>query len=186
MIFRQVLRDTVIRYLVEADTLAGDQVRAEQTEREPAPTLPILAVYVPLEHKTTISEGAAPLFRVAATVHVDARVANARRDQATADLDTLIDQVQVALLCNPDFMRSRAAWPIENVTEIVVRTEIDGSGDIYIGKGLVALTITYRDEYPPTLPDELRRIVVTVRPQTVPPGAPAPAGISPEATVVYP
>jgi len=36
-----------------------------------------------------------------------------------SDLDVLIDQAQIALLCNPEVMRSCPAWPIECVTEII-------------------------------------------------------------------
>jgi hypothetical protein len=187
MIFRQVLRDGVIAMLKAANTIAGDQVRREQAVPTPDTALPLLAVYVPLEHKTKLSEGGAPLFSAALTLHVEARVGNADQDQAATDLDTLVDQAQIAILCNPDFMRSRPEWPIEYVTEMVVRTEIDGTGQTYIGKGLVSLTITYRDEYPPTLPDDLQRIVMQVQPNAKSKPAPdQPAPIEPEISLVIP
>lgn len=174
MIFRQTLRDTAIAMLKAANTLAGDQVSKEQAAPSPEAGLPLLAVYVPLEHKTSISEGGDPLFRAALTLHIEARVANADPVQVVTDLDTLVDQAQVALLSNPDFLRRRPGWWVEYVTEIVVRTEVDGSGETYIGKGLIALTITYRDEYKPMLPDELQRIVMTIKPQLGVPPPPAP------------
>ena len=187
MNFRQVLRDGTIATLKAAATLAGDQVAKEKAVPTGDAALPLLAVYVPLEHKTTISEGAAPLFRASLSLHVEARVAATNEATATADLDTLIDQVQIGLLCNPDFMRTRPAWPIEHVTEIAVRTEIDGSGRHFIGKGLVALTISYRDEYPPTLPDELRRIVMSMKPNAAAPAPPEPpATVMPEISLEIP
>jgi hypothetical protein len=188
MIFRQVLRDDAIAMLKAANTLAGDQVSKEQAVPSPEAGLPLLAVYVPLEHKTSISEGGAPLFRAVLTLHIEARVANADPVQVVTDLDTLIDQAQIGLLCNPDFMRSRPAWPIEYVSEIVVRTEIDGSGETYIGKGLIALTVTYRDEYPPLLPNDLQRIVMTIKPQlgVPPPPAPWPSSVTSETSLAVP
>jgi hypothetical protein len=168
MNFRQVLRDGAIAMLKQAGTLAGDQVSKEQAVPSSDTGLPLLAVYVPAEHKTSISEGGAPLFRAALTLHVEVRVASADPVQVVTDLDALVDQVQIGLLCNPDFMRTRDEWPIEYVTEIAVRSEIDGSGEVFIGKGLVSFVITYRDEYPPTLPHELRRIVMNVKPWAAP------------------
>ena len=187
MIFRQRLRDGAIAMLKAANTLAGDQVSKEQAVPAPDYGLPLLAVYVPLEHKTSISEGGAPLFRATLTLHIEARVASADPVQVVSDLDALVDQAQIALLCNRDFMRSRPEWPIEYVTEIVVRTEIDGSGETYIGKGLIALTITYRDEYRPALPDELQRIVMSVTPWAAPPKpATGPDPVAPEITLQVP
>jgi hypothetical protein len=141
---------------------------------------------VPLEHKTSISEGGAPLFRAALTLHIEVRVASADPVQVVTDLDALVDHVQIALLCNPDFMRTREEWPIEYVTEIAVRTEIDGSGEVFIGKGLVSFVITYRDEYRPELLHELRRIVVNVTPWAAPKPTSAPVPIVPEISLKIP
>ncbi len=184
MNFRQVLRDGAIAMLKQAGTLAGDQVSKEQAVPSSDTALPLLAVYVPLEHKTSITEGGAPLFHSELTLHVEVRVASADPAQVLNDLDALIDQVQRSLLCNPDFMRTRKEWPIEYVTEVVVRSEIDGTGEIYIGKGLVSFVITYRDEYPPELLHDLRRIVATVRLWSEPKPEPEePPPIVPEITV---
>ena len=187
MNFRQVLRDGAVAMLKQAGTLAGDQVSKEQAVPSSDAALPLLAVYVPLEHKTSISEGGAPLFRVALTLHIEVRVASADPAQVVNDLDGLLDQVQRSLLCNPDFMRTRKEWPIEYVTEIAVRSEIDGSGEIFIGKGLVSFVITYRDEYPPTLPHELRRVVMQVKPWATPPEPTiAPDPVMPEISLEIP
>jgi hypothetical protein len=104
----------------------------------PADGLPILAVFIPAEHKTSVSEGGAPLYRAALTLHVEVRVASADPVKVVSDLDALIDQAQIALLCNPEFMRTSKAWPIEYVTEIIVRSQIDGDGENFIGKGFVS------------------------------------------------
>jgi hypothetical protein len=179
--FRHVLRDGTIAMLKAANTIAGDRVGKEPTVPIQADNLPILAVYVPAEHKTSISEGGAPLYKAALTLHVEARVANADPSKVVSDLDVLLDQAQIALLCNPHFMRSSPTWPIEYVTEIIVRSQIDGDGEVFIGKGFVSLIVTYRDEYPPALPDELKRIVMMVRPWAEPLQPPAePASIVPE------
>jgi hypothetical protein len=185
--FRQVLRDGAIAMLKAADTLAGDRVSKEPAVPTPADGLPILAVFIPAEHKTSVSQGGAPLFSAALTLHVEARVANADPVKVVSDLDALIDQAQIALLCNPDFMRTSKAWPIEYVTEIIVRSQIDGDGETFIGKGFVSLTVTYRDEYQPALPDELKRIVMTVKPWAEPPQPPAEsAPVEPEISLHVP
>ena len=186
MNFRQVLRDGAIAMLKQAATLAGDQVSREQAVPSSDTALPLLAVYVPLEHKTSISEGGAPLFRAALTLHIEVRVASADPVQVVTDLDTLVDHVQIALLSNPDFMRTRKGWPIEYVTEVVVRTEIDGTGEIYIGKGVVSFVITYRDEYSPEMLHELRRIVVNVKPWAPPKPVTAPVPVVPEISLEIP
>jgi hypothetical protein len=58
---------------------------------------------------------------------------------------------------------------------------------VYIGKGLVSLTITYRDEYPPALPDDLQRIVMQVQPNAkAKPPADQPTPIEPEVSLAIP
>ncbi len=187
MNFRQVLRDGVIVMLKNAATIAGDRVGKEPAVPTPAEGLPILAVYIPAEHKTSVSQGAAPLFSAVLTLHVEARVANADPVKVVSDLDALIDQAQIALLCNPEFMRSRPVWPIEYVTEIIVRSQIDGDGETFIGKGFVSLSVTYRDEFKPALPDELKQIVMTVKPWAAPPQPPAePPSVQPDISLHVP
>ena len=88
-----------------------------------------------------------------------------------AVLDTLIDQVQTALLGNPAFYQptGTGARLIRNVSNVTVDAGIKADGASHLGGATVSFDLAYQDAYPTLATTDLSQIAITIDPVPTPP-----------------
>lgn len=184
--FRDELRGRAVAALRAANTLAGTSIYSNRTDPAGRDTLPIIAVYVPAEMKRSKGDASEPMFDCTLTLEIEARNGAKAIQDAERDMETLVQQVQDALLRSQSFL----AAPLSDVGKIEIDTRIDGKSSDFTGIATLRFDIAYTDRYQPVIPDTLERMDIQVTPNPTdtpdpsadpivaniyfPPGAPPP------------
>ncbi len=181
MTFRADLRDTAVALLVAANTLAQDRVQSNRAADVTPEDMPFLGVYTGHEVKLLDTDGGTdPLYAATLTLNVDVRVESADLVAAETDLETLIGQVQEALLTAPAFyMPLRGARRVRKVSRIEIQSAVR-DGDSFLGVAQIGLDIEYSDLFTPAIPDTLATVAITIKPNPpqAAPEPPAPATVT--------
>ena len=151
-----MLRDASVASLIRYDTLAGPYVEAWRTEGIPDGDMPRIVVTTEEDYDGV--ETAPPGFDVTLSLIVSAYVEQANRQLVTGMLDTLVAQIREALFADPDWVRL-----ITRVTGVRVRRKYDNRGERLVGEAHTLITATWKERYPPRVPDFLKEIHTTVR-----------------------
>lgn len=142
--FRNTIRERAVAALVDAGTEAGAAVFSNRVDPVKADRLPLLSVSVGRERKA--SQGMmreTPEFRAVATLEVRAFAGGAGIDTVEDTLETLIEEVQNALLTSASFM----ATPILHVDAVEIDVEYNGQAAENIGFASISFDIAYLDAY---------------------------------------
>jgi hypothetical protein len=142
--FRNTIRERAVAALVDAGTEAGADVFSNRVDPVKADRLPLLSVSMGRERKAT--QGLmreTPEFRAVATLEVRAFAGGADIANVEDTLETLIDEVQNALLTSATFM----ATPILHIDAVEVDVEYNGQAAENIGFASITFDIAYLDEY---------------------------------------
>ena len=152
-ISRDQLRDAVVAGLAAAGTLAGVRVFGNRFMPLQASQYPVILVATPLEVKellSAVTQGA-PKFRTVVTLAIVLRTASPTpapsapsRPQADAELQTLVNQVEQALLCT-EILLSR----IEAITSVALQYTVTGEGKPVLGEATMIFACQVFQAYGP-------------------------------------
>lgn len=152
------VRQQAVSLIAAANTLAGKNVHSNRDTPLEENELPAVVIYLPTERKETKSpSGTDPRFTATLTMHIELRVDGTSVETVETRLETLVDQVQNALLTNPVFTRM-----FEHIGECSVEQAITAQADQHIGRALITMGMQYSDEYAPVIPNVLETVALTV------------------------
>jgi hypothetical protein len=143
--FLETLRKRTIEILKLMQTEAGEFVDDTRVPPWDPKDSPRINVYTPAQHLTFISN-APPHYEAQNTLIVAAYTVNARKEVAEASMEVFRRQI-LSLLHVAQFL----AKPVKHVTEVLVTTELDGSGNVYSGVVTVSFTVLWEEVFEPWL-----------------------------------
>ncbi len=161
---RKAIRADAVARLKAAATLAGNNVFKSRTSRFGDDVLPGLNVLTSEEQKRGLGEGA-PSFRAELTLAVEVLVAET--DDADDTLDDLVDQVEAALMTDPEWVRA-----FERVVSVDSRMGIANDGDKRHASAVVAFRLQYTAIFDPVVPDDLTTLDADFDPDAAAEGRP--------------
>ena len=172
--FRLAAHSLAVKILRAANTLAADRVEIERGPDVVAEEMPFLSVTTGSETKLLVTEGTDALYEATLTLHIDVRVGSADLIETKRQLDTMIGQVQDALLQSPDFWmpQPNGSKLLRKVPKIEILSGIKQDAEINYGVGQVSIDLFYGDAYTIDYTQDLASIAVTVAPFTAAPAAP--------------
>ncbi|MEH6477977.1 MAG: hypothetical protein V7727_19960 [Sneathiella sp.] len=149
MLERMRLRNDVIERLKAADTAVEDQVFRSRINPIPQKDCPAISVYTLSEIGS--SDGAAhlPSFNVNLTLKLDVYVAAS--ECWDDDLDDLCEQIEVALLQDPEFVKD-----FSEINSYSTNIQLSDGGELPVAIAAITIGLTYRNKFDPIIPDELK------------------------------
>jgi hypothetical protein len=143
--FLETLRKRTIEILKLMRTEAGEFVEDTRVPPFDPKDSPRINVYTPNQHFTFISN-APPHYETQNTLVVVAYTTNASKEVAEASMELFRKQI-LSLLHVARFL----AQPVKHVTEVLVATDLDGSGRVYSGVVTVSFTVLWEEVFEPWL-----------------------------------
>ncbi len=143
--FLATLRFRTIKLLKLMQTAAGDAVDDTRVPPWSPDDAPRINVYTPAQHFTFLSN-APPHYDTLNTLTVAAYTAAARKEVAEASMETFRKQI-LSLLHVAEFLSA----PLKHVTEVIVTTELDGTGQVFTGVVTVSFTAQWEEVFEPWL-----------------------------------
>lgn len=164
-----LVRRAAVQSLLATPTLALNRVEDHRLDNIPSGDMPRITISAD-EHMEGISQaGTEPKFEVKLSLLVEAFAERASRWDVVEDIDVLIAQIKNGLLSDPNWVQMSSA-----IDRIVVRRRFDTRGERYLGHGQVMMELSWRESYPPRIPDTLERIDIDVQFGVAPPAPPPP------------
>lgn len=140
--FTAQIQDTTVQVLIAQNTLAGAAVEADRVDEVTTADMPRMIVYAGEEAEAFSDAGGPPSFTVRCTLVVQCLVAKASKDAARAAVNTMLSQVQLALLEDPVW--NRMASLIESMR--VTRTYKPDSATVE-ADGRIEFIMRWRHDY---------------------------------------
>lgn len=147
--------------LKASNTIVGTNVRSVSIMPTVTAAMPVLFVAVPVEKKTSLGVGDTPKFTTAMSLIIVARVAastiNTDEFTASSDIDTLVEQVEQAILTSYDLLLI-----VQQFTEVETNVVMAGPGGTPIGEATMHFVCDLFQNYHADIGDPLTEIVTTV------------------------
>lgn len=148
-ISRAGLRGIVVSALQSAATLAQDRVYEPRDIPTDLSLFPALLVQTPIERKESLGRTTAPQFNTTVTIAVTARVQGDNPGQVETDLDTLATQVEQAVLCSDDVMKT-----LQQVASVDTEMVVTAESETHVGQAAITFACeTFQRYDPPPAPD---------------------------------
>ncbi|WP_227105149.1 hypothetical protein [Chromobacterium rhizoryzae] len=173
MLYRAQLRQAVVNALLQANTLAGQKVYAPRDLPTTPASMPLILVQTPLERKVSLGRHA-PLFTTTATVAVNARVQGATVQQVEADLETLCEQIEEAVLTDYTVLKM-----VQQVAAVDTEIDVTSESRSHLGEAWIRFDMEFPQAYRPTITQPLTdmELTATVASEGGPPSPPTTIGI---------
>jgi len=160
-LLRSQWRSLVVAQLVAADTLAGSRVfAARDWPTDPAVLFPIILVQVPHERKESLGRQA-PEFNTVVDLVVVGRIETGNVNDAETAIETLCEQIELAILANPAIV---SAQPFQQFTYVETNTGFNSEGKRHIGEVAMTFGCELYQWYNPPLITQLSTITTTIEP----------------------
>jgi hypothetical protein len=143
--FLRTLRKRTVEILKIMQTEAGEFVDDTRVPPWDPKDSPRINVFTPNQHFTFISN-APPHYETQNTLIVAAYTASASKEVAEDSMEMFREQI-LSLLHVAEFL----AKPVKHVTEVLVTTDLDGSGQVFSGVVTVSFTVLWEEVFEPWL-----------------------------------
>jgi hypothetical protein len=157
-IIRQGAVTSLTTYGVVADGVTVP-VESERVDPVEDGDLPRIVIFADDNGTTASSAGTAPAFDVTATFIVQALAQRAIRDDAVADIDTMVAQIKDCLLGDPVWVALSA-----NIASVKVTRSFKFEGRRVLGDARVMIECTWKEIYPPRVTTPLVTVTQTTNP----------------------
>jgi hypothetical protein len=169
MLYRNLLRDAIVAAIQQANTSAGLSVWNNRDAPIMPPQLPAVIVSAPSEHKESMGKNV-PMFTTTAQIHINARVQGADISAAVSALDALMEQIEEAVLANPDITSK-----IQQFASVDTETDFSAEQRYHIGEAQMVIALEFPQLYNPNITTQLNDIAIHT--QTSVPGATGPIAL---------
>ena len=155
MLLRMQFLALVAREIKQAGTSAGSSVFENRILPQKPDQLPAVTLSMPGEVKTSQGRGA-PKFLTVPHMQIEARVTGPTAELAVAELDNLVEQIELATLANSNVVNVCQQFP-----SVETRVRVDGDAGSIIATATIIMQVEFYQTYDPATPDRLLRIQVS-------------------------
>lgn len=156
MLYRANLRLIAVAALKSARTLAGQSVFSPRDWPTWSGNYPAILVQTPRERKESISKSI-PEFTTTVTMTVIGRLDGTDEGRVEADLETLCEQIEQAILTNYDLVRLT-----QQFSSVDTRMEVTNEGEKHIGEVQMDFAMEFFEAFEPVIADPLEQVNVHV------------------------
>lgn len=156
--FRGQLRSLAQSALLAAGTLAGNNVFLPRDWPLNSTKMPAILLQTPTERKESRGKSGIPQFEAVTWLQVKCQLDGDDPGTVESNIETLADQVELALL-------GLAVGPpqiIDQIAAIETEMSLTAEGKRHIGEAILRFAVQYPEDYVPTAPDRLAEVDITL------------------------
>jgi hypothetical protein len=154
MLRRANLRLIAVAALKSARTLAGQSVFSPRDWPTWSGNYPAILVQTPRERKESVARGM-PQFTTTVTMTVIGRVDGTDEGRVEADLESLCEQIEQAILTNHDLVQLT-----QQFSSVDTRMEVTNEGEKHIGEVQMDFAMEFFEAFQPVISDSLEQVDV--------------------------